>query len=76
MVKIAACALNVLGSSSVPTLIIIESGRAGDLVPIPVPQVGQKYLVTGRARSLREKLFGSPLVKLKPVSGNMEIAFG
>ena len=76
MVKIAACALNVLGSSSVPTLIIIESGRAGVLVPIPVPQVGQKYRVTGLARSLRAKVFGSPLVKLKPVSGNMVIAFG
>ena len=59
-VNIAACAENTDGSSKVPTFTIIEFGRAGLSVPIAVPQLTQKCLVTGVSRSLLANLFGFP----------------
>lgn len=75
-VKIAAFGSKTLGSSSVPTLIIIEPGRAGLRVPIAVPQVGQNARVTGRSRSERENSDGEPLVYRKFSCENTMIAFG
>jgi hypothetical protein len=62
IVKIAISALNLEGSSKVPTLIIIDPGFLGDFVPIAVPHASQKYRSTGLSMSVLLKDFGSPLV--------------
>ena len=61
-VKIAISALKTDGSSKVPTLIIIDPGLLGDLVPIEVPHSSQKYRSTGLSISVLLKDFGLPLV--------------
>ena len=59
-VNIAACGINEEGLSIVPTLTIIEFGRAGLSVPIAVPQFSQKCRVTASLISFRVKVLAFP----------------
>ena len=63
--KIAAEELKTERSSNVPTLTIMDVGREGLIVPIAVPQFGQKKRFTGFSKSEREKWDGVPFVYLK-----------
>ena len=76
MVKIATVGLKTEGSSSVPTLTIMEPGRFGLWVPSEVPQWLQKKRVTGLSKSLRLKVAGSPRVKRKPSKGSTIATLG
>ena len=59
--NIATDGVKIDGSSSVPTLSTIAPDAPGALVPMAVPQLGQKNRVTGLSRSGRLKLEASPL---------------
>jgi hypothetical protein len=68
-VKIAICGMpKAAGSSSVP-IFSTTNGRPGRRVMRCVPQSAQNSRVTARSRSLRVKVFASPLVQRKPSAG-------
>ena len=68
--------MNILGSSSVPTLINTPSGKLGDLVNKCVPQLGQNSRVRGVSRSFRVYVFGAPLEYSKSKSDMPKTTFG
>ena len=68
-------ALTALLSFGLP-LMITAPGKAGDRVPMAVPQFSQNIRLTGFSRSSRANAFGSPLVNENSASGMAIITLG